>query len=349
MIYEVYKGITEDRLTELLCKISRVKIALIGDLCIDIYWTADMKKSELSRETPHFPLPVVHEYYQPGAGGNVIANLAALGVSDIRAISIIGNDWRGGLVKKCLQSLGISMDTIAVEPGRTTNAYCKPIRTGISDVVYEDPRIDFTGEAVTEEFEAQLIDSLMNIAAHADALCVSDQFTNGCVTKRVREKISSLAAQGLTVVVDSRDRICEYKNVILKPNEVEAASAVYSFAGTDINTAGADIGSFINAADILYKKLNCNISMTLGSRGNLQYYDGKAVHIVPKKVEGPIDICGSGDTFMAAYTCALAAGASPEEAGQFGSIAAEVTVSKTGQTGTASPTEILQRFHTVYK
>ena len=44
-----------------LSGISRARVGLVGDMCLDAYWTADMKKSELSRETPHFPLPIVSE------------------------------------------------------------------------------------------------------------------------------------------------------------------------------------------------------------------------------------------------------------------------------------------------
>ena len=39
--------------------IDRARVGVIGDFCLDVYWLADMTRSELSRETPHFPLPVV--------------------------------------------------------------------------------------------------------------------------------------------------------------------------------------------------------------------------------------------------------------------------------------------------
>ena len=41
--------------------VNRAKVCLIGDFCLDLYWLADMRRSELSRETPHYPLPVVEE------------------------------------------------------------------------------------------------------------------------------------------------------------------------------------------------------------------------------------------------------------------------------------------------
>ena len=46
---------TMEKLEALLSGIDGARVALIGDFCLDVYWTADMKQSELSRETPHFP------------------------------------------------------------------------------------------------------------------------------------------------------------------------------------------------------------------------------------------------------------------------------------------------------
>ena len=61
-----------------LKKLGKGRIAVIGDFCLDVYWHADMTKSELSRETPHFPLPIVQERLSPGGAGNVVMNLLAL-------------------------------------------------------------------------------------------------------------------------------------------------------------------------------------------------------------------------------------------------------------------------------
>lgn len=58
--------LTNETLQKLLQGIDRARIGLIGDLCLDMYWLADMKLSELSRETPHYPLPIVEERFSPG-------------------------------------------------------------------------------------------------------------------------------------------------------------------------------------------------------------------------------------------------------------------------------------------
>jgi len=346
---EVFEGITKERLIEILDNIKNIKVGFIGDLCIDIYWIADMKKSELSRETPHFPLPVVEEHFQLGAGGNVIANLAALNPGDITAVGIIGDDWRGDLVSKCIKKLGIAMENVTVLNGKTTNAYCKPIRKGISQTTYEDPRIDFTSEPVTDEAELLIIEKLIKMAKDVDIICVSDQFANGCVTEKIRDVIIQLASTGIIIVVDSRDCITKYRNVILKPNEIESARAAALLSKcSGQHFIEQDIEGYIECANIIKEALGCDISMTLGSNGNIQFYKNKAVHILSHDIEGALDICGAGDTFLSAFTCALAAGASHEEAGQIASIASEVTIGKVGQTGVATPMEIISRFDKAY-
>ena len=68
-----------------LGKLGKGRIGVIGDFCLDVYWHADMTKSELSRETPHFPLPIVQERLSPGGAGNVVANLLALKPKKVEA------------------------------------------------------------------------------------------------------------------------------------------------------------------------------------------------------------------------------------------------------------------------
>ena len=80
---------TENRLKELLHKLKEIKIAIIGDTCLDAYWYADMERSELSRETPHYTRPVYREVYSGGALANVAANLVSLGVSNITIFTVL--------------------------------------------------------------------------------------------------------------------------------------------------------------------------------------------------------------------------------------------------------------------
>jgi bifunctional ADP-heptose synthase (sugar kinase/adenylyltransferase) len=144
-----------------------------------------MTRSELSRETPHFPLPIVEERASPGGAGNTAANLAALRPASVRMLGVLGNDWRGGLLLDALTSRGVEIGNLLLSKERVTHAYAKPLRKGRADVVYEDPRLDFENlSPMPEALENVLIASLHAAAPSLDALCVCDQFAFGCVTAR---------------------------------------------------------------------------------------------------------------------------------------------------------------------
>lgn len=334
------QGLTKERLADLLCKMSNVKAVLIGDMCIDIYWVADMTKSQLSRETPHYPLPVVEERMSAGAGGNAAVNLATLCPKAV-TVGVVGDDWRGVCLKDVFSKKGMNTDGIVIASNKITNAYCKPMRKGYLGIEIEDPRLDFESyEPISAELESRIIDKIDKYAPDADVICVSDQFENGCVTEGVRNKINEYAHSGKLVVVDSRSRIGLYNKCILKPNEIECARATNSVP-LDQNANEQDI---LDAAVALSKKTNSDVCLTLGSRGCLVYRGANNTRINAIKVAPPVDTVGAGDCFLPAFSLALAAGASDVEAGVIGSMASAICVKKLNTTGSASAEELLALF-----
>ena len=325
--------LTQQHLKNILDSIGTVRIGVLGDFCMDIYWHADMTRSTLSRETPHFPLPVVSEKMSPGAAGNVAANIAALKPKKLVILGAVGRDWRGALLKDALSALGAEVRMIESE-GRMTNAYIKPMMKGTSDVIYEAPRLDFENDrALASEAEDRLIDALTDAARELDVLCVCDQMVNGCVTERVREAVMKLAEAGLTVIADSRDNIGQFRNVIVKPNDIEAARAL----GCDSMHPG-------EAAKRLHEATGKTAVVTAGPDGCWLCAGGEAVNIPAFPAQGPIDICGAGDTFLSAFACCLGVGADAEEAAMIGNLASSVTIQKIGMTGTASREELLAAY-----
>lgn len=329
--------LTKKDVREITDRIKNCKIGIIGDFCVDIYWHADMTLSELSRETPHYPLPVTAEKTSMGAGGNVAANLAALSPEKIYAVSLIGDDWRGMLLRSLINKSGISDKYIIETEGRFTNAYCKPMRHGISATVYEDPRLDFENRVpIDEKTEEKVIENLKDLAKKVDVLCVADQFRFGIVTDRVREEIISLARNGLTVICDSRYNIGKYEHCILKPNEVECWRAVYG----DDGFINASENEFLDAAEKLAVRNNAKVFCTLGDKGSFITDGSNKYRIGAKKLTGELDICGAGDTSLSAFSLGITAGASLDKAAAFAGLASAVTVKKIGMTGTASAEEI---------
>lgn len=324
------------RLKEILNAISTVRAVLVGDMCLDVYWSADMTKSRLSRETPHYPLPVVEERMSPGAGGNVVACMAALCPASLTPVGLLGDDWRGDSLKKEFSRRNVAISTLLTVPGRFTNAYCKPMRFGYAHEEVEDPRLDFENfTGIDVKTEDALIALLQEAAKDADVICVADQFACGCVTDRVREAISELG-KTKRILVDSRSRIGEYRHVLLKPNELECARAL----GRD--SAGfTDEAALWGAMNALNEQTKSEICVTRGSAGCVVKENGSFVSVEACPLSGPLDPVGAGDCFLSAMALSLGAGAAKTEAAALANLASGVSVQKIGTTGTATGEEIL--------
>jgi rfaE bifunctional protein kinase chain/domain len=328
----------KQRLESILKKIGDVKIGIIGDGCVDIYWEADMNLSELSLETPHFPLPVVKERFSLGAGSNVAANAVDLGAGSVSMVTVIGQDWRGELFTKLTGKKGIDTSGTVRSENRITPAYGKPLRIN-GDVVYEDPRIDFENRSpLSREDESKVVQSLRELSEYADVIAVCDQFTHSVITRSVRNELSGIHSQGTPVTADSRKRLSEFTGLIIKPNEGEASRAL------DREYPETDMDRMILLKE-LHSRTGTPLLLTMGPRG-VFWYDGSEPVLIPAVPveERPIDIVGAGDAFLSGFCCALGTGALPWEAAAVGNLAASVTVKKIGITGTAAPSEIINAY-----
>lgn len=312
-----------------------VKTLLIGDICTDIYWSCDMTKSRLSRETPHFPLPVVRERMSLGAGGNAAGCIKSLGVSDLSVIGVVRNDWRGECLRRLLAERGIPDDSVITERTGFTNAYIKPMKFGFSGEEVESARLDFENELpISPETEEKVIAKLREKAAYADILVVCDQFRNGIITDRVTDEITSIAASGKPIVVDSRTRIDKFRGCILKPNEVECAAALGKTPDRN-----ADISEYALLAKELSDKMGSGVCMTVADKGSITV-NGSAKLIPAVAIKPPFEVVGAGDRFLSAFSTAVAAGFPFEKAALFGNMASSIVVKKIGTTGSASPEEL---------
>ena len=329
------KMLSREELQDLLRNTGRARVGLIGDLCLDMYWLADMKLSELSRETPHYPLPVVEERMSPGGAGNVANNIAALKPAKLLVAGLVGNDWRGELLIRTMTEAGIDCGCVIRDASRVTNTYIKPLRRGISDVIYEDPRLDFESRfPISKETEAKLLAALETMAEQTDVICVSDQMKYGCITPAVRKRLSELGGQGKTVIVDSRDHAEAYTNVTVKPNEIEASRSFGNGSLMDLEALSS------LASDISVRNGRTTL-ITLGEKGCFVADEKTVVRCPACPVEPPIDFCGAGDTFLSGYATLLAGGATPLQAAQIACLCSSVTIRKLGETGTATEAEIL--------
>jgi D-beta-D-heptose 7-phosphate kinase/D-beta-D-heptose 1-phosphate adenosyltransferase len=83
--------------------------------------------------------------------------------------------------------------------------------------------------------------------------------------------------------------------------------------------------------------------ITLGDQGMLLCQRKQRPFHIPTVAQEVFDVSGAGDTAIASFTLAIAAGASPVEAAIISNHAAGVVVGKVG-TATVTPNELLQSF-----
>ncbi|GKX31531.1 hypothetical protein SH1V18_40110 [Vallitalea longa] len=323
----------------ILDKVSKKRIGVIGDCCLDIYWEADMKLSELSLETPQFPLPIVSEKFYLGSAGNIVNNLSTLEVDEIDFITVVGDDWRKTIVFDLLENMkNVNTKHIIVSKERVTPAYCKPIKQGISDVVYEDSRLDFWNLGqISNKVEEDIINRLNEMAKKVDAIIVEDQLKNGVMTDKIREVISELGRNGKTIIVDSREYAHKYKNVMLKPNDKELINMANNL---NLDIDGMDI---VSVAREISNKINKDIIVTLGEKGSIWVSENETFKKDIFKVEGEIDIVGAGDGFIAGLA-AFYDSTSKENILSLCNLMSSIIIKKIGITGSASKEEILKNY-----
>lgn len=334
--------LSRSRLLELIERFHNLRIGIIGDFTLDGYWHADMARSELSRETPRFPRPIIQERYSLGGAANTAWNLADLGVREACAFSVLGDDWRGTLLRGLLAAEGINTQGLFNQADRVTPFYGKVVLEASGRPAQEDSRMDFVNtNPVAPETEAALLERLSAQFSSLDALIVADYQEQGVLTPRLIKGLLALAKAHpqIPVVVDSRSRAAAFRSLILKPNAIEAAKLFFP----DLDPASVSLEALTRAASAHQAGSARPIFITLGAEGCLACFDGHCELVPGVPVGEPVDPVGAGDSFISALAAALSSGGEPVEAACFANLAASVTVKKLGITGTASPEELVQQ------
>jgi bifunctional ADP-heptose synthase (sugar kinase/adenylyltransferase) len=148
---------TETHLATLLGEISRARIGVVGDFCVDSYYMVDSEASRPSLETGLMTRPVREQRSTLGGAGNVAANLHAIGVKHLKAFAVVGHDSMGAELLRLLNAIGIDTRSLSVQKNDwQTNCYVKPIIQG-----EESNRYDFGAfNSISPESERILLGSL---------------------------------------------------------------------------------------------------------------------------------------------------------------------------------------------
>lgn len=317
---------------ELLANAGDVRALIVGDICLDRWCRYEPSLAEASRETGIPRCAVTQATMTPGAGGTVAVNLASLGAGRISVLGAVGRDGFGFELRAALAAKRIESDLLVESDAVQTFTYTKLINaeTGQEDL----PRVDFVNvEPLPVAVESEIVERFQRAVDEFDAIVVADQAetdAGGVVTPALRQAIREAARvhPDKAFLVDSRERIERFRNVIAVPNEVEAeAACVREFGGVDYRR--------------LYRRIGGPaLIVTAGRRGAVLVDDKREVLVHAPAISEVVDTCGAGDSLAAGVALALAGGSAIEPALRFGIIVAGITVCKPG-TGYALPDEVL--------
>lgn len=185
-------------LERVLAKISETKILVFGDYFLDQYWITDPQLEETSLETGLPAHQVVEVRMSAGAAGTVANNLSALGVKEVVALGITGNDGNGFELTQSLRRAGVRTDLLITDKLRYTPTYTKPLRIECDGSQIEGERIDIKNRTLTpDHLEQELVTRLHEVFPSVDGVIVLDQVQEencGSVTTSLRRELIALGS-----------------------------------------------------------------------------------------------------------------------------------------------------------
>src|SRR6266404_323486 len=221
-------NMTPLRFQRLSKKYSQLRIAIVGDFCLDRYLEIDPARREISIETGLPVHNVVNVRSQPGAAGTILNNLVALGIGEIYPVGFAGEDGEGFELRATLRNQrGVRLYHFWKTDQRRTFTYCKPLVVEAGKPPLELNRFDSKNWTPTPALlQGRLIDSAANVAADSDAMILMDQVDlpeTGVITSKLLEAMSCIVRQipELPIVADSRRGLRGYPPVCLKMNSAE--------------------------------------------------------------------------------------------------------------------------------
>ena len=294
------------------------RIMVIGDLMLDEYiW------GKVERISPEAPVPVVEvssELFKLGGAGNVANNLLSLGAK-VSVNAVRGNDRHGHILQDILKEMKIPSDSVFMDPRRGTT-----VKTRIIAHTQQVARIDKESRAlITESMLRKIVSSFRDALNDIDALIISD-YGKGVVSRNLLGKVVPIArGNGIPVCVDPKERnFPHYKKVsVITPNIKELSFG----AGIKIE----EYADIIRAARKVKTMLECDmVLVTRGEHGMSLFGQDSNPIDIPTNAKAVYDVTGAGDTVIACFSLALAAGATPKEAAIIANVAAGLVVAEVG-------------------
>ena len=188
--------------------------------------------------------------------------------------------------------------------------------------------------------------ALLRAQIRDSAAVIVGDYGKGVVTQRLLDEIKTLCrTHGAWLSLDPKP--VHHLNLsglsLITPNRKEAFELAQLPDDTRHTNPLTDTNLLRVAERLLNELRPAVLLITLGELGMLLCQRGQPPFHIPTVAQEVFDVSGAGDTVIATFTLAIAAGASPVEAAILSNHAAGIVVGKVG-TATASPAELLASF-----
>ncbi len=302
---------------DIIARLSGRRLAVIGDSMLDRFlW------GRVDRISPEAPVPVVrleNETTKLGGAANVAANICALGAKAV-LFGLCGKDEAAGQLKGLLFERGI-------DPAGLLETELRPT-TIKTRILAHNQQVVRTDREDDRPVDGPLVEELVSRLAGLgpfDGFVLSDYGKGLLTDEALAAFIAAGQTLGLPMVVDPKmGDYSQYRGVTsLTPNQKEAEQAC-AMSITDpasLQSAGAKLLERTAAEAVL---------ITRGEHGMALFEKGGREHHLETEATTVYDVTGAGDTVIAVYTTALAAGASFADAADLANHAAGLAVRELG-------------------
>ena len=327
-----------NRAREILEVVKNLRIMVVGDLMLDQFvW------GHVRRISPEAPVPVVEfekESFMPGGAANVARNLTALS-TPCELFGVVGRDDTARKLKQLLVEQQVVCEGVMGDPHRPTS-----VKSRIVAQHQQMVRVDKESTApLAGRVLRRLLGAIEERLDQADAVVIGD-YGKGVVTEALLKELKPMCrARGLWLSLDPKplNKIDLAGLSLITPNRKEA----YELAGVQDGVRGVnplEDKTLMQVANELLNRLRPAVLLiTLGDQGMLLCQRNAKPFHIPTVAQEVYDVSGAGDTVIASFTMAIAAGASPVEAAVISNHCAGVVVGKLG-TATLTQEELLASF-----
>jgi len=300
------------------------RVLVLADLVADEFVYGRIER--VSREAPVLILQHDGADVRLGGGANAIHNIRTLGGAPI-PIGVLGRDGHGRKLRSLLRTKGIPTAGIFVAAGYVTPVKTRILAGGAHSTKQQVVRIDRATRVASESGAIRrVLRALNGYRGRVDAVLVSDYGFGLLTPPVVRGAIAFARRRGVPVTVDSRHGMLAFRGMTaVTPNEPEVEEAL----GV---TIGHHRRRLESAGRALLRRLGAKaVLVTRGSDGMALFEPGRpTLHVPIFGSDQVADVTGAGDTVIATFTLALAAGATPAEAAMLANYAGGIVVTKRG-------------------